>query len=386
MSLACHSRCYLPCHQVGDRFGGERKRGELTHPRVCSRDSALSMANLDLDISDGTHVKLWERVFVDVGKTRDTINDFLCGHNALVGKCQRVLSDKCPLSFSRKACAFLVEIDEFCCHANPFFFVLERYDSREDEDNSVLGVTESTKVFSPKALCLQLNKRYQHLPLELTKANDTGDQRKIRMSRLGPTNAEVQEVVSRYANLHQQFQDPVILFTSWDNDLEGLDILLRSGKCSVQDKDPFGMTALHFAAFSDMGAIARRILEDSDTNAVANIINSTNKDLDTPLILAAYHNHHNVAKLLLDHGADPFRKDGQGFSALKHARKQGNAECIALLQPYAREEDELEESDDDDDDDDDADDGEDGGRWVVVGDTGENFQGIGLFKGYQEPI
>jgi hypothetical protein len=263
---------------------------------------------------------------------------------------------------------------------------LERCDSREDEDNSVLGVTESTKVFSPKALCLQLNKRYQHLPLELTKANDTGDQRKIRMSRLGPTNAEVQEVVSRYANLHQQFQDPVILFTSWDNDLEGLDILLRSGKCSVQDKDPFGMTALHFAAFSDMGAIARRILEDSDTNAVANIINSTNKDLDTPLILAAYHNHHNVAKLLLDHGADPFRKDGQGFSALKHARKQGNAECIALLQPYAREEDELEESDDDDDDDNDADDGEDGGRWVVVGDTGENFQGVGLFKGYQEPI
>lgn len=342
------------------------------------------MANLDLDVSDGTHVKLWERVFVDVGKTRDTINNFLCGHNTLVGKCQRVLSDKCPVSFCCKACAFLVEVDEFCSHPNPYFFVLERYEN--GKENSVLGVTESTKLFLPKALTIQLNKRYQHLPLELTKANETGEQRKMRMNRLGPTHAEVEEVVERHTKLQKQFQDPIILFTSWDNDLEGLDILLRSGKSSVLDKDPFDMTALHFAAFSNMSAITSRILEDPDSDAVAKVINSTNKDLDTPLILAAYHNHHEVAKILLDHGADPFRKDAQGFSALKHARNQGNAECIALLLPYATEEDALEDPDDDNDDDHAADDGEDENRWVVSGDEGDDFQGVGLFKGYQEPI
>ncbi|MCW2569305.1 MAG: ankyrin [Mycobacterium sp.] len=59
--------------------------------------------------------------------------------------------------------------------------------------------------------------------------------------------------------------------------------------------------------------------------------NMTNEKGDTLLILAAYHNHPETVRVLLEHGADHARTNDRGQTALAAAVFRQNAETVNIL-------------------------------------------------------
>ena len=51
----------------------------------------------------------------------------------------------------------------------------------------------------------------------------------------------------------------------------------------------------------------------------------------TPLIYAAYYNHINIAKVLLEHDADPHIVNNRGYNAYEYAKKFQFDEMLELL-------------------------------------------------------
>ena len=55
-----------------------------------------------------------------------------------------------------------------------------------------------------------------------------------------------------------------------------------------------------------------------------------NKGL-TPLMVASIHGHRDVIVLLLEHGAEVNKYDGEGFTPLAHAVNKGHPDCVLVL-------------------------------------------------------
>lgn len=70
----------------------------------------------------------------------------------------------------------------------------------------------------------------------------------------------------------------------------------------------------------------KRLIKDHREN-----INTTDKDLYTPLHRAAYSNHNIILKLLLQYGADVNARTVDDWTPLHSACKWGNLECVRPL-------------------------------------------------------
>ncbi len=67
-------------------------------------------------------------------------------------------------------------------------------------------------------------------------------------------------------------------------------------------------------------------------------VNLTNDKGDTLLMLASYHGHAELARLLLEHGADPnLPQGGSGFRAIDAARQNGDERLEQLLRAHGAE-------------------------------------------------
>ena len=75
-------------------------------------------------------------------------------------------------------------------------------------------------------------------------------------------------------------------------------------------------------------AMLRRLLK---AGALAD---QATKDGSTTLMLAAYHGDVRSAQLLLDHGADPVRRNEQGSDAVLAAQRGGHSELASLLHEH----------------------------------------------------
>jgi ankyrin repeat protein len=73
---------------------------------------------------------------------------------------------------------------------------------------------------------------------------------------------------------------------------------------------------------------AAQLAEYLDAGVPANM---TNEKGDTLLILAAYHNHPETVRVLLEHGADHSRANDRGQTALAAAVFRQNAQTVNIL-------------------------------------------------------
>jgi ankyrin repeat protein len=107
--------------------------------------------------------------------------------------------------------------------------------------------------------------------------------------------------------------------------LEKIEVMLESGLVDVRAKNNWGWTPLHLASYWNHPEIAKLLIE------LGVDVNSENNDGRTPLHLAAGHNHPEIAKLLLDRGADLEAKDEVGWTPLHQASHWNSIETAKLL-------------------------------------------------------
>lgn len=163
-----------------------------------------------------------------------------------------------------------------------------------------------------------------------------------------------------------------LMLAAWCSSEEIVDLLLdRGAALDLQDAD--GATAVHWACKQNAAAILARLLDAGacpftkdaqqatplhvavqwDAEACAHLlldrvqqdVDAPDDDGDTPLICAAAHYRPSLVTRLLEAGADPFRQNNHGFTALEVAvfsdpdydedqpeEGQDKAACISILE------------------------------------------------------
>ena len=90
--------------------------------------------------------------------------------------------------------------------------------------------------------------------------------------------------------------------------------------------------ALHHAVFHGNVEMAKLLLEHgADIHALGY---ENNHELTPPIVLAAWEGGIDMLRLLLDHGANPNAKSGNGVTPLSTALRHGEADRVELLKQH----------------------------------------------------
>ncbi len=125
---------------------------------------------------------------------------------------------------------------------------------------------------------------------------------------------------------------------NFDTDLLVVEFFFKNG-VQINAKDKAGFTPLHYAVANEMNPNFLNILIQKKAD-----LNIKNNEDDTPLFVAMYsfiidedeaeEEIENIFKPLLEAGADPNIKNGNGMTVLDIAEDEGNEELIKLLRSY----------------------------------------------------
>lgn len=146
----------------------------------------------------------------------------------------------------------------------------------------------------------------------------------VREGNLTAIEALLKEHPQLLTSRDQRGSTPLIL-AGYYNQQEVVRYLLDKG-VAVDEKDSAGNTALMGACFKGYSEVAE-ILIDAGAN-----LDERNGMGGTCLIFAITFKRETIARLLLERGADANMRDPEGKTALDHARNQGLANLIPLLE------------------------------------------------------
>ena len=103
-------------------------------------------------------------------------------------------------------------------------------------------------------------------------------------------------------------------------------------KVDMQPDDERDSTALHYTAFHGNVDLARLLIEHgADVNALAY---ENNHEWTTPVVLAAWEGGIDVLRLLLENGANPNSKSSNGVTPLSTATRHKKQERVDLLRQH----------------------------------------------------
>lgn len=139
--------------------------------------------------------------------------------------------------------------------------------------------------------------------------------------------AQPQKVHTRFFNSRDAFQRAPLHYSASIGDLRMTEALLAHGAHpDLQDKD--GFTALMWAAVKGHLAVVQSLIERFNAQ-----VNLQNTNGETALFLAVREEHDDIAKFLLQNGADPNMAclTDEGMFPLHVASAFGNGPLVALL-------------------------------------------------------
>lgn len=116
--------------------------------------------------------------------------------------------------------------------------------------------------------------------------------------------------------------DSALMIAAYKGNAAAVRALLAKG-AKVQHP---GWNALHYAAAAGHTDIARLLLQRAPT-----LLDSASPSGMTPTMMAAMEGHIHAVKLLLDTGADPWRKSQGGMTAVDFARQYGHPDIAEGL-------------------------------------------------------
>jgi ankyrin repeat protein/serine/threonine protein kinase len=122
------------------------------------------------------------------------------------------------------------------------------------------------------------------------------------------------------------------LIATLNNRQEVVKLLIEAG-ADPKSVDKNQLSMLHVAATHGHGTVCRYLVDlYRSTGTLKEMLESRSNDNDTPALLAAYHNHLEVLRLLVDAGADIRAVDSNEWSMLHAAARQGHgAVCEYLI-------------------------------------------------------
>ena len=133
------------------------------------------------------------------------------------------------------------------------------------------------------------------------------------------------EAKAKLAKQNVPLTDETLLAKTKDAQSEDVAKLLVIAGVDPNARQPNGMTALMSAVFNGQEDVAKALLDKgADVKLDAAGFNA--------LSLAVEHGDKKMVKLLLAAGADPKARPGSGLSALEKAEQRGDKDMIELLQ------------------------------------------------------
>ena len=145
----------------------------------------------------------------------------------------------------------------------------------------------------------------------------------LALAGCGPDTPD--EAKAKLAKQNVPLTDESLLAKTKDAKSEDVAKMLVIAGVDPNARQPNGMTALMSAAFNGQEDVAKALLEKgADVKLDAAGFNA--------LTLAVEHGDKKMVKLLLAAGADPKARPGAGLSALEKAQQRGDKDMIELLQ------------------------------------------------------
>ncbi|MBV8141187.1 MAG: ankyrin repeat domain-containing protein [Verrucomicrobia bacterium] len=140
-----------------------------------------------------------------------------------------------------------------------------------------------------------------------------------------------EQAVQELEKLNLKFTPDDFVQSAEKGDFKAVQLFLNAGMdCDAQSAA--GATALMAAAKNGRIDVVKKLL-DQKVN-----VNALGKQGVTALMLAAENNQVEIVKLLLNRKADPNVEDQTGWTALMKAVYQGNTDCVAALAARSRQE------------------------------------------------
>jgi ankyrin repeat protein len=133
-----------------------------------------------------------------------------------------------------------------------------------------------------------------------------------------------EQALQELAKLNVQFTPDDFVQSANKGDLKAVQLFLEAG-IDGNSQDASGSTALMAAAKKGRIDVANKLLEQKLN------LNLQNKQGETALMLAAANSQADIVKLLLRKNADPNIQDQSGWSALMKAVYQGSTACVQAL-------------------------------------------------------
>jgi len=127
----------------------------------------------------------------------------------------------------------------------------------------------------------------------------------------------------KYKNIYEAIEN---------NDMQAVKDFIRKKPKIVNFRDNFGWTPLHEAVYGEHTDIAKLLIDYGAD------VNTKYKDGTTPLHLAALRGQTDAIKLLIDHDADVNAMANGGFTSLSLATEQGYTETANLLRKHGAKE------------------------------------------------